>query len=173
MTISIRRSDRLTDASFAWNLLVELGEFYPGLSDWFWNKCAPGIVAGTGLLLLAEDDERPAGSRIIGVALGKKGQHAHGGETKLRCVRVIPEYQNRGVGILLIDRALQELGTGRPFCSVSEEMFHDYARLLINRYGFSVTRVERGLYRPGKLEYVFNGQPSDALQQQTPYGVAA
>lgn len=169
--ITVRRSDRLIDASFAWNLLRELGEFYPGLSDWFWNKCVPGIVAGQGVLLLAEDDERPAGQQIIGIVLGKKGSDTE--ETKLRCVRVIPEYQCRGVGILLIDRALQELGTQQPFCSVSEEMFHDYARLLINHYGFRVTRVERGLYRPGKLEYVFNGRPEDALQQKTPYGIAA
>ena len=170
--ITVRRSDRLIDASFAWNLLEELGEFYPALSDWFWNKCVPGIVAGHGVLLLAEDDERPAGNRIVGIALGKRA-HGTAEETKLRCIRVIPEYQCRGIGILLIDRALEELGTDRPFCSVSEEMFHDYARLLINRYGFQVTRVERGLYRPGKLEYVFNGTPTDALQQKTPYGIAA
>lgn len=167
MAITLRRSNRLIDASFAWNLLRELGEFYPGLSDWFWNKCAPGIVTGTGMLLLAEDDDR-----LVGIALGKRDET--NGETKLRCVRVVPDYQNRGVGILLIDRALAELGCTLPFCSVSEEMFHDYARLLVNRYGFELTRVERGIYRPGKLEYVFNGQKAAGdLSLKTPYGLAA
>jgi hypothetical protein len=35
-------------------------------------------------------------------------------------------------------------------------MMGELSRVFINHFGFVLSRVEKGLYRPGKLEYVFN-----------------
>ena len=40
---------------------------------------------------------------------------------------------------------------------VAEEMLHQYSRIFVKRYGFSLDDVAKGAYRPRKLEYYFNG----------------
>jgi N-acetylglutamate synthase-like GNAT family acetyltransferase len=98
-------------------------------------------------MLVARD-----GAKMVGLALGKASPL----ETKLRCVRVLPDYQNKGVGLHLIERMLKELDSEKPHCTVAEEIIHQYSRAFINHFDFDLTRVEKGRYRPGKLEYVFN-----------------
>ncbi|KWT98009.1 hypothetical protein APY03_0680 [Variovorax sp. WDL1] len=39
---------------------------------------------------------------------------------------------------------------------MAEEMLHIYSRAFVNRYGFALSAVENGRYRPGRLEYAFN-----------------
>ena len=64
-------------------------------------------------------------------------------------------------------RLLEQLEERHPLCTVSEEMLHPhffsrakrvlYSRAFVKRYGFSLDSVDKGLYCPGKLEYIFNG----------------
>lgn len=128
-------------------VLDGLDSYYPEFGHWYVNKCLPGIVLGKDVLLVARDKEQ-----IVGVALGKRSTK----ETKLRCVRVLPAYQSRGVGIHLIDKMLHLLGSDRPHCTVAEEMLHQFSRPFVNHFDFQLSRVDKGSYRPGKLEYVFN-----------------
>lgn len=107
---------------------------------------------GTDVLMVARDK-----LQVVGAALGKKGD-----ETKLRCVRVLPEYQNRGVGIHLVEKMLVSLDKDKPHCTVAEEMLHDFSRPFINLFKFELSSVEKGLYRKGKLEYIFNSSNKDA-----------
>ncbi len=141
---------RLADAMVARGMLQGLKNYYPDFGHWYVNVCLPGIVLGDDTMLVARD-----GPAIIGVALGKKTPQ----ETKLRCVRVRPDYQSKGVGIHLIEKMLRELDSDKPHCTVAEEMLHQYSRAFVNRFGFRLNRVEKGLYRPAKLEYVFNTPP--------------
>lgn len=134
------QTKRLADAMLAKGLLDSLGEHYPDFEHWYVNKCMPGVI-------VARD-----GGKMVGVALGKRRDS----EVKLRCVRVAQDYQNKGTGLHLIDRMLRALDCDKPHCTVSEEMLHQYSRAFINRYGFDLTEVNKGLYRPSKLEYVFN-----------------
>jgi GNAT superfamily N-acetyltransferase len=145
--VHIERTNRLVDAFLAKTMLDSLESYYPDFGFWYVNKAMPGIVVGTDVLLVAREHEQ-----IVGVALGK----AREGETKLRCVRVAPSHQGKGTGLHLIDRMLHELDADRPHCTVSEEMVHMYSRAFINRYGFNLSRVDKGRYRRNKLEYVFN-----------------
>lgn len=135
------------EAWLAMPMLDGLTELYPGFRDWYINKVIPGLVMSNDLLIVARDN-----GRLIGVSLGKKSED----ETKLRCVRVLPEYQNKGVGLHLIERQLVQLGDDKPHCTVAEEMFHMYSRAFVNHFGFDLTKVEKGMYRPNKLEYIFN-----------------
>lgn len=144
--IHYRQCSRLSEAFIARQQLMSLETLYPGFDTWFVNRVIPGIVAGADPMFIAED----AGS-LVGIAIGKIGT-----QPKLRCVRVLPPYQNRGIGLHLIDRTLARLGADSPITTVAEEMVMTWARILTNRYGFALTHVHKGLYRPGKLEFVYN-----------------
>ncbi len=143
----IEHTQRLSALAQAGELLGGLQALYPDFGHWYTNQVMPGVLVGSDALLVARE-----GQRVVGVALGKKGK-----ETKLRCVRVLPEYQSTGLGIKLIDRMLDVLECDKPHCTVAEEMLHLYSRPFVNRYGFSLDHVAKGMYRSGKLEYVFNG----------------
>ena len=145
--LEYQQTRNLVDTFLAKQLLSTLDVHYPGFEHWYVNKCMPGILVGTDVMIVAKDK-----GHVVGVALGKKREE----ETKLRCVRVLPEYQNRGTGLHLIDRMLKALDCDKPHCTVSEELLHLYSRAFVNRYHFDLTEVLKGLYRPQKLEYVFN-----------------
>lgn len=143
----IEKTNSMVKSLLALPLLRDLDSLYPGFEYWYVNQVIPGAVIGTDTVLLAMDH-----TRIIGVALGKRSEQ----ETKLRCIRVLPEYQQRGIGLKLIDAMLDELQDEKPHCTVAEEMMHTYSRAFINRYGFELNSVDKGRYRKGKLEYAFN-----------------
>lgn len=136
------------DAFAVLPFIQSLNQYYPEIEYWYVNKVVPGLITGNDKLLIARD-----GDYIAGVALGKLTAN----ESKLRCVRVHPDYQNGGLGIRLIDGMLDLIESDRPGVTVSEEMFHLYSRPFINRYGFELSDVVKGRYRRGKLEYGFNG----------------
>lgn len=141
------RTNDLVPAMLALPFLRSLDVYYPNVSDWYLNTVVPGIVAGTDTLLVARD-----AGQLVGIALGKKTPE----ETKMRCVRVAPAWQNQGVGLKLIERLFEELEDERPHCTVAEELLHTYSRAFINRYGFELSAVDKGRYRRGVLEYSFN-----------------
>ncbi len=145
--MNIERSNSFVQAFCVLPMLHSLDTLYPGFQDWYVDTVVPGVVLGQDVLLVGKDE-----GRVVGVALGKRTQS----ETKLRCVRVLPEYQNKGLGLRLIDSMLDELECVKPHCTVAEELLHVYSRAFVNRYGFALTGVDKGTYRRGKLEYRFN-----------------
>lgn len=152
--IHYRSSQSLVDLYRAFPLVANLDAYYPDFADWYWNKVAPSAMCGDSFLVLAED-----GDEIVGAAITKSGDAA-----KLRCVRVLPRLQGRGVALHLIDHALRGLPTDRPELTVPEELIHDYSRILVNRYNFNLCKVDKGLYRRGKLEYQFNGSTDQRIR---------
>lgn len=156
--IQYETTRRLSDAILALGMLEGLENYYPDFRFWFVNKCMPGIVLGDDILIVAREH-----GQIVGVCLGKKRDN----EVKLRCIRVQPAYPNRGVGLHLIDRMLHALNSDKPYCTVPEEMMHLLSRPFINRYHFSLDRVDRGPYRKGVLEYGFNA-PRAAMPALSP-----
>lgn len=147
MSIQITHASHLGEMHNVLPMVEVLSPFYPNIGYWFVNKVMPGVMTGKDNLLVARKNET-----IIGFCLGKRTDE----EVKLRCVRVLPEFQNAGLGIRLIDNMLDVLETEKPLVTVPEEMMHNYSRIFVNRYGFDLTHVGRGDYRPNKLEYYFN-----------------
>jgi hypothetical protein len=147
--IEYSQSNSLTEAYQSLQLLRSLENYYPGFEYWYVNQAMPGIITGKDVMIVARENKK-----IVGVALGKNTLN----EKKLRCVRVIPELQQKGIGIHLIEKTLKAINTDKPGCTVSEEMFHEFSRPLINMFDFSLDKVEKNLYRKGKLEYIFNQQ---------------
>jgi GNAT superfamily N-acetyltransferase len=145
--MNIEQGNSFVQAFQALPLMRSLDDLYRGFEYWYVNTVVPGVVLGRDQLLLAKDQ-----GRIVGVALGKRSDV----ETKLRCVRVLPEYEHKGLGIRLIDRMIDVLECEKPHCTVAEEMLHAYSRAFVQRYGFALTAVDKGRYRRGRLEYAFN-----------------
>jgi ribosomal protein S18 acetylase RimI-like enzyme len=145
--IEITKTKNVVEILQALVFLENLKQYYPKFQSWYINSAMPGIVQGNDFLLQAKQE-----GQLIGIALGKRSRK----ESKLRCVRIHPDYQNNGLGVRLIDKAIDVLQCEQPHCTVAQEIVHDYSRLFVNRYGFKLEAVEKGLYRPGKLEYVFN-----------------
>lgn len=127
--------------------LADLDAYYPNFSQWYANTVLPGLASGRDALLLARE-----GEQVAGIALGKRAAD----ETKLRCIRVAPAWQNSGVGLRLIERMFDVLECDKPHVTVAEEMLHAYSRPFVRRYGFALSEVDKGRYRRGKLEYAFN-----------------
>lgn len=126
--------------------ISSLDQYYPDINHWFINTVIPGLSLGNDKLIIARDN-----GIIAGIAIGKMDE-----ESKLRCVRVHPDYQSTGLGIKLIDKMVDLIEDGKPRVTVSEEMINLYSRIFIKRYGFSLNDVVKGMYRKQKLEYVFN-----------------
>lgn len=152
MSIEYRETTRLTDAILALGVLTPLEVLYPDFGYWYVNKCMPGIMTGNDKLIIASEH-----NQIVGIALGKKDDE----ETKLRCVRVIPQYQQRSVGVHLIEKMLYSLDEDKPACTVAEELMHAYSRVLVNFFQFRLDEVNKGMYRAGKLEYLFNKEKDE------------
>ena len=142
-----RQTQDPAEALAALPFLQSLDQYYPEISRWYLDKVLPGVTAGSDILLLAEDH-----GQLAGIALGKRSPE----ETKLRCLRVAPPWQNSGLGLKLLERMFELLDTDKPLCTVSEELLHQYSRPFVMRYGFNLSAVDKGKYRPGKLEYQFN-----------------
>jgi GNAT superfamily N-acetyltransferase len=139
--------------------IKDLDRYYPNIEDWYVNKVIPGMIQGSDGMVIAKDGDTP-----IGVGLYKSEPY----EKKLRCIRVLPPYKGRGVGLHLIDRTLKKLDCAKPTVSVAEELIHEYSRIFVNRYDFKISHVYRGIYRTSKLEYEFNGHLN--LADSPPYG---
>lgn len=135
------------EALAALPFLQNLEQYYPNITDWYLTTVLPGVISGRDILLLAQDQ-----GQLAGIALGKRAED----ETKLRCIRVAPAWQNSGLGLRLIERMFELLDTDKPLCTVSEELLHQYSRPFVMRYGFALSAVDKGRYRRGKLEYQFN-----------------
>lgn len=143
--ITYRETRNINDCLRAKLVIGPFNELYPNFDDWYINKAVPDIFYGHGSLILAEN-----GDEIVGAILGKKD------EPKIRCLRVVPGYQNKGIALHLIDRMLKTIGNDKPLVTVAEPMLHGLSRILVNRYDFNMTSVHKGLYKPKILEYFFN-----------------
>lgn len=142
----IRTTTKLIDTFTVFPMLSNLDAYYPDFEKWYFNKVVPGILNGDNKLLLYSTH-----GEIQGVGLIKDTD-----EKKIQCIRVRPGNENSGIGIKLLDKAIELLENRSPVITVSEEMINQYSRPFVKRYGFKLSDVVKGQYRKGKLEYHFN-----------------
>lgn len=147
MAVRLEHRPSFTQAFGILPLLRSIDQFYPDIEHWYVNRVIPGLMLGDDRLTLALD-----GTTTVGFCLGKQTPT----ETKIRCVRTLPHLKGSGVGIRLLDDMVERLESTTPLVTCPEELFHDYSRIFVKRYGFSLSNVEKGRYRRGKLEYSFN-----------------
>lgn len=144
--LDFRTPNSIADIYAAFGVLQPISNFYPEFNSWFWDKVVPGVILGDDKIIMAEKR-----GELVGISLIKNGP-----EKKLRAIRINEKFQGTGAGLYLIDESLRLLDTDKPVATVAEEMIHDYSRIFVERYDFVLSRVHKGMYRQGKLEYSFN-----------------
>lgn len=124
-----------------------LRESYPGFDRWLWQKVVPGLHSGERTIIVETRNGRAAGLLIV--------KHTES-EKKLCTLRVREDYESRGLGVRLFERAFDILRTERPLLSVSEAAFPKFARLF-GHFGFERHASYKGLYVPAIEEFSYNG----------------
>lgn len=135
------------------DFLLPLSDAYPGIDRWFLDKVAPMKDVTRHIVTIERHGQ------IVALGIAKN----EGGEKKLCTIRVARAYEGRGMGIRVMDSLMHWLDTDRPLATVSEEKMPAFERIFA-RNGFALTSVTNGLYRPGKLEFVFN-EPASPLMR--------
>lgn len=128
-------------------ILKDIEKFYPKFKDWYTHKVIPGLINGSREILTEYRD-----GQLIGIAIIKNERD----EKKICTIKVLPQYQNKGIGIRLLKRALNSLNTDRPLVTVPEERFKEFHKIF-TYYGFKLTQISNEHYRKNKKEYVYNG----------------
>lgn len=126
--------------------LSTLAIYYPSIENWYLQKVLPGIQIGKRCVIPIKDEQK-----IIAIGIGK----SDGKEKKICTLSVSEGFRGYGIGTNLLEQLIEWLGTPTPIISVSEEKNEDFTALF-SKYGFTLTSIRNGLYRDGKLEYLYN-----------------
>ena len=124
-----------------------LETFYPQFASWFWAKVVPGCRDQSRSILQAY-----AGENLAGVAILKRSPF----ERKICTLWVAPFARGCGFGQRLLFDSLEWLQFDKPLITVCQERLHELQPLL-DKFGFRLEQAAQSLYRPRRLEYVFNG----------------
>ena len=120
--------------------------YYPDFKNWYYSKVVPDLLLKNRSLLVEKRQNNIAGIAIIKNTIQEK---------KLCTLKIIDQYQNRGIGLKLFEKTFEELETTKPYLTVSEEKMVEFKKIF-NYYNFELTSVKKDLYRAGKVEFIFN-----------------
>lgn len=143
----------LVVAREVFEFLHPLSDAYPNIGQWYMGKVVPGWGVTRHVTIIRRHGDIAA----LGIA---KDEH---GEKKICTVRVAPVYEGRGMGIRVMDQLMEWLNTDAPLATVSEEKMPDFDKIF-TKYGFQLTSVVNGLYRPNSIEYMFNECSSPLME---------
>lgn len=137
------------DPAAVFETLVNAGVagLYPDFQGWFYGKVVPGLRNGERSIIPWTID-----SKFAGIAICKRGPI----ERKLCTLWISPDVRARGVAAKLARDAFAWIGDSKPLFTVPEERSAEFAGL-VEGWAFSKPTAYTGLYRAGRVEYVFNG----------------
>lgn len=118
--------------------------YYPNFDLWYFMNVIPSTKNGSKKILTLKINDSFRGVSIIKYS-----------EKKICNLTVADAYKNVGYGIKLFKKSFIELGTDKPFLTVSEEKLPEFKRLF-KYFDFKLTDVKENYYRLGKKEYFFN-----------------
>lgn len=125
----------------------DLRDFYPNFDAWLTDHVLPGLSGGDRAILVEHRN-----GVLAGLAILKDDEL----EKKLCCLRVLPGFQDTGLGYRMFEKAFDQLETRSPLLSVAEERLPAFRRLF-DHFGFELAETHQGLYREGRMEFAFNG----------------
>lgn len=139
--------------------VFSLAQYYPDFSGWFSSKVESGLLSGERSILVEYRSGCLAGISVV--------KHVHD-EQKICCLRIMPGFENHGIGVRLFYRSFDVLNNEKPLLSVSEECAPKFEKIF-KYFGFSQTKRYVGLYRKNKFELSFNGLlMPEAIKAKTP-----
>lgn len=132
--------------------IEELLPVYPNILSWY-EKVIKEIKENSArremFIVLSEKD---GSLSILGLMILKNSID----EKKICTLRVKEDYQRKGIGSELLEKAFEYLKTDKPLITIPEESISIFSAIL-KKYGFEKKEEHLGLYREGKIEYVYNG----------------
>ena len=128
------------------DILLSLKRNYPNFEQWLEKKVMTQL--GDTRKIIVALSERV----IVGVMVLKNTVS----EQKICTLWVQEEYRKNGIGTELIKCAIEELETKYPLITVSENSYMNFLPLM-EKFNFQLKRRYRGYYRPGVIEYAYNG----------------
>ena len=139
------------DLAAVFEALVNAGVagLYPDFREWFYGKVVPDLRKGERCIIPWRID-----SKLSGIAICKRTPV----ERKLCTLWVSPGVRARGVAAKLARDAFAWIGYSKPLFTVPEERSDEFLGL-VEAWSFPKAVPYDGLYRAGRVEYVFNGPP--------------
>ncbi|MBZ7929158.1 MULTISPECIES: GNAT family N-acetyltransferase [Campylobacter] len=133
------------DIYLFYHYLKEAKVYYPNFDIWYYANVVPSINNGTKQIIIISEN-----NIIKGISIVKLQD-----EKKLCTLKVMDNYQNKGIGIKLFEKSFEVLKTTKPLLSVSEEKLPVFKKIF-NYYGFKLTSIKDSYYRKNKKEYFYN-----------------
>lgn len=160
--------------------LSDLSRDYPDFVKWYTDKIIPGIEKGEREIIV-----RHQSGRVLGIAILKdtspmndipeesnerstvlnepgssiaieQSETPSGKERKICCLRVLPEYQNLGIGVKLFIRSMDRLETDKPLLSISSNNLNRFKNIM-DYFNFKQYQHYPDLYRKNSEEISYNG----------------
>ena len=136
--------------------LSDLSKDYPDFVKWYTDKIIPGIEKGDREILLRHQHGRVSGIVILKNTLLNEDSVKDPSERKICCLRVLPEYQNQGIGVKLFIRSMDRLETDKPLLSISSNNLNRFKNIM-DYFNFKQYQHYPDLYRKNSEEISYNG----------------
>lgn len=127
---------------------------YPEYTEWFIKKHIPGIYLGTRDTIIAVHN-----NKIIGVSNIKRDK-----ESKLCTLYFNPKYRRQHLGVSLVDKSIELLGTSKPLITMPSSYLPEFKNI-IKRYDWQLTDCIDDCYIANTSELVFNGEISQTNKE--------
>lgn len=147
---SARTAAAQADSEWIRNLVSNFAVYYPEIDGWFTSKVLPGLASGSRKILVDLDH-----GQLNALSILKKSE----AEKKICTFWVAPRARGCGVGRRLLTSSMTWLECDNPLLTVPEQEIEGF-RGLLSKTGFQLSQCVHGAYRPGSVEYVFNGSIS-------------
>lgn len=120
---------------------------YQGFKAWYRNLYDELELKYNREIIICEDQ-----FRIVGVAIIKNDLK----EKKICTLRVLQEYQRKGIGHNLVELCMQILQTDKPMITLHKSKLNQFEKLL-TYYDFELEQTQQHYYSIFSTELVFNG----------------
>ena len=131
-----------------YNMIDFVTNDYPKLKSWFFKKHLPGTLdkKSNRDIIIACDKDNIYGTTFI----------KYDDEKKICTLFVVPEVRGLEIGTLLLDKAMDILGTTKPMITFPEYKLVEFEPI-IKKYNWQQTQTLEGFYNTQNTELVFNG----------------
>jgi len=137
------------------NIIEECDDNYPGIDSWFEKKVKPGLREKERVGILIYHGEEPVGASII-----RRGKNA-----KLCSLRIKPDYQEYGLGTLLMALSVLEFKSRKRVHFSIPASLWESKNEFFESYGFCYIKKFKTQYRPHDEELLCAGLLYNALNR--------
>jgi GNAT superfamily N-acetyltransferase len=139
-----------------YNQLIDLNESYPGFDEWFYKTVFPELSVCPEqreiIIIISTRDKKKI---LSGIAILKKTAE----ERKICTIRIHEQFRGMGIGTMLFEECFKFLETRLPIITISDKREADFIKH-IKKFNFTKTQSLQDLYKPGSIEFVYNGEMS-------------